>query len=528
MTKKWYEQLNSNRWNRAKQTTGSSGLLSNSTTTTHNESSKVPSQITLSVPLTSQYDNSTYRDEMTPTSCEYQTSGNANWKMAVSSVQNKTRITLYCSRKSSSDTLLAAGNNPYCRDSHKQGHATFSGPMLETTVTVDLNIDSNQMINIYGYRNTSLQMHITSLEPPAEDISAKIYEDAFSYVDKAQIFSEPSPFPSDCVIVFENNKEVLVNKALLSLHSEFWNEVFAKYKDKIPLFNVDYDEFLDLLCVIYPTRHPITTKNVETLSKLAHEFKMAELLKCCDIFLMANSAKFGRSKLLLLAQEYSLERLQAQCISKYNSLHDIITIKTEPEYASLHNRTKRMLLDKILGINSSELSETPMTKISDNETRAAEILDKLHTLSSCPSDIVLVVGNAQIPAHKQLLSYFSEFFNNMFQSEFKESRESEITLEEVRYEEMVELLSIIYPSDYTINETNIATIVKMADRFIMPIILERCKQELKNSNKIKGALKLWLAQQYKFTNLQTNFIRNSLPVFIHLPHIHCEPPQVAS
>ncbi|KAI1694656.1 BTB/POZ domain-containing protein [Ditylenchus destructor] len=94
----------------------------------------------------------------------------------------------------------------------------------------------------------------------------------------------------------------------------------------------------------------------------------------------------------------------------------------------------------------------------------------------------------------------------MFQSEFKESRENEITLEEVRYEEVVELLSVTYPSDYTINETNIATIVKLADRFVMPIILERCKKELKNSNKIKGALKLWLAQQYgTLSELQEEF-----------------------
>ncbi|KAI1692963.1 hypothetical protein DdX_20921 [Ditylenchus destructor] len=83
---------------------------------------------------------------------------------------------------------------------------------------------------------------------------------------------------------------------------------------------------------------------------------MTELLKRCDIFLMANSAKFGRSKLLLLAQNYNLERLQAQCVSGYESMKDIKSIKTEPEYAELSDRTKRMLLDKILAISSSEAS----------------------------------------------------------------------------------------------------------------------------------------------------------------------------
>ncbi|KAI1694540.1 hypothetical protein DdX_20064 [Ditylenchus destructor] len=40
----------------------------------------------------------------------------------------------------------------------------------------------------------------------------------------------------------------------------------------------------------------------------------------------------------------------------------------------------------------------------------------------------------------------------------------------------------------------------------MPIILDRCKKELKNSSKIKGALKLWLAQQYgTLSELQEEF-----------------------
>ncbi|KAI1693195.1 BTB and MATH domain-containing protein 38 [Ditylenchus destructor] len=135
---------------------------------------------------------------------------------------------------------------------------------------------------------------------------------------------------------------------------------------------------------------------------------MTELLKRCDIFLMANSAKFGKSKLLLLAQDYNLERLQAQCISEYKSLEDIKAIKTEPEYANLNDRTKRMLLDKILGISPSELTDAPVPEICAscdlviNEERAVEILNKLASLSTCRTDIVLVIENAQIPAHKQL------------------------------------------------------------------------------------------------------------------------------
>ncbi|KAI1695617.1 BTB/POZ domain-containing protein [Ditylenchus destructor] len=255
---------------------------------------------------------------------------------------------------------------------------------------------------------------------------------------------------------------------------------------------------------------------------------MSELLKRCDVFLMASSGKFRRSNLLVLAQNYNLERLQAQCISDFKSIDDVMAIKPEREYVFLDDRSKRMLLDKLLGINSAlalpaafvpessnAAADPPTGKKRSlttlNSAKKRKLTDTASCpwlqLISCPPDIVLLVGNTRIPAHKQYLSMFSDFFNNMFQSEFKESRESEITLEEIRHDEILELLSVIYPSDqYSINEANIATIVKLADRFMMPMILERCKKELKSSNKIKGALKLWLAQQYgTLAELQKEF-----------------------
>ncbi|KAI1710680.1 BTB/POZ domain-containing protein [Ditylenchus destructor] len=100
------------------------------------------------------------------------------------------------------------------------------------------------------------------------------------------------------------------------------------------------------------------------------------------------------------------------------------------------------------------------------------------------------------------LSFYSDFFKTMFRSEFKEGREDEIVLEDVGYEEMLELLSVIYPSNAPITEKNFEAILKLADRFIMPSILERCKKELEISTNTSGALKLLLAQRYNFTDLQ--------------------------
>ncbi|KAI1708027.1 BTB/POZ domain-containing protein [Ditylenchus destructor] len=126
---------------------------------------------------------------------------------------------------------------------------------------------------------------------------------------------------------------------------------------------------------------------------------------------------------------------------------------------------------------------------------------------SDPPDAFLILGSKRIPIHKMYLSCYSDFFKTMFQSEFKEGREEEIVLEDVGYNEMTQLLSVIYPSNAPITEWNIKSILKLADRFIMPVITERCKKTLKNSTDINGAKKLLLAQRYNFTDLQVELAR---------------------
>ncbi|KAI1705075.1 BTB/POZ domain-containing protein [Ditylenchus destructor] len=102
----------------------------------------------------------------------------------------------------------------------------------------------------------------------------------------------------------------------------------------------------------------------------------------------------------------------------------------------------------------------------------------------------------------QYLSCYSDFFKTLFRDKFKEGGEDEIVLEEVGYEEMLELLSVIYPSNAPITEKNIEIILKLVDRFIMPSVLKQCKKELGILTNTNGAMKLLLAQRYNFTDSQ--------------------------
>ncbi|KAI1710686.1 BTB/POZ domain-containing protein [Ditylenchus destructor] len=121
---------------------------------------------------------------------------------------------------------------------------------------------------------------------------------------------------------------------------------------------------------------------------------------------------------------------------------------------------------------------------------------------SDPPDGMLIVGDNKIPIHKAYLSYYSNVFKTLFCGNFKEGRENEFIIEGVGHEEMLELLSVIYPSNAPITEKNIKTILKLADRFKIPSVLRQCKKELRISTKTNGALKLLMAQRYNFKDLQ--------------------------
>ncbi|KAI1698251.1 BTB/POZ domain-containing protein [Ditylenchus destructor] len=320
-----------------------------------------------------------------------------------------------------------------------------------------------------------------------------------------KLFSSSTQYSWDFVIVIQN-KEVHVQKSLLAMDSEYFKDQFTKYEENTSaiLQDVDYEEFIELLSVIYPTSCPISADNVETISKLAFKFNMAALLRQCEIFLMKKNRKFGRAKSLLMAEWYGLERLTGNIIYKIRNITDIKEMK--PEYDTLSDRTKRMLFDRICSARPASNPKPEDVDITID--RAAEILQELASSACTPSDGVLIVENNRIPIHKAHLAMNSKYFTAMFQGEFAEKNKDEIVLEEIGYNEILELLVVIYPTASPITEKNVGVILKMADRFIMPAILVRCKKFLQDSTQIRAARKLWLAQRYNLPDLRDEFAKN--------------------
>ncbi|KAI1701522.1 BTB/POZ domain-containing protein [Ditylenchus destructor] len=190
-------------------------------------------------------------------------------------------------------------------------------------------------------------------------------------------------------------------------------------------------------------------------------------------------------------------------VSQKDGVDDIVSHKVDNFSNVQWSQLESMRCDVLLNPDNGFIKDDTVivrVHVTAEMTESVENAKSKEFISSIstPSDGVLIVGGNMIPIHKTYLSFYSDYFKTLF-------GEDEIVLEEVGYEEMLELLSVIYPSNAPITEKNINTILKLASRFKMPSVLERCKKELKISTNIGGALKLLLAQRYNFADLQRSY-----------------------
>ncbi|KAF1754410.1 hypothetical protein GCK72_020971 [Caenorhabditis remanei] len=84
------------------------------------------------------------------------------------------------------------------------------------------------------------------------------------------------------------------------------------------------------------------------------------------------------------------------------------------------------------------------------------------------TDAILVVQGKKLHVNKTLLSCHSDYFNTLFNGEFKEKSMSEIEIEDVDFEDFATLLSLIHPKPITPTAINAERILELADRFLLP------------------------------------------------------------
>ena len=217
-------------------------------------------------------------------------------------------------------------------------------------------------------------------------------------------FSQPWQL-SDVVLVVEG-KRFHVHRNILGMWSEVFATMFsAQFKEKtaeeVPLPGKKSAQIKEMLLVIYPTSaKPIDENNYAFLLDLAKEYMMAKITEKCETFLMYGDEKpqtFGSPKnaplcsffhclrLLDIAQNYGLERLQIACIEKAKSL-SLWQLRNDKSYKKIKLSNYREIAEGKIKEVESELSdktselnmkEHKVKRMASQASEAAKDLDHI-------------------------------------------------------------------------------------------------------------------------------------------------------
>ncbi|CAL2047087.1 unnamed protein product [Caenorhabditis brenneri] len=134
------------------------------------------------------------------------------------------------------------------------------------------------------------------------------------------------------------------------------------------------------------------------------------------------------------------------------------------------------------------------------ETPELSIYEKAFVKSD-KTDAILVVDGKKLHVNKALLSYHSDYFNKLFNSEFKKKSVEEIEIKDVDFEDFAILLSSVHDKTFGINKINAENLLKLADRFLLNTPKNIVVNVIRNSNEFSRYEKLILADKYKLDDL---------------------------
>lgn len=189
---------------------------------------------------------------------------------------------------------------------------------------------------------------------------------------------------SSLTVVVENH-HLYVHKEILAAWSPVFRSMFtrdSKEKEKeqedikeIKLYDKKIEDVIELLYCIYPPIKPINDANVYQLLPLAEEYKMTEVKRKCEEFLIN---KPGNMELLVTAQTYGLQQLLMKCIEQVRR-KSFTDLQKDPLYGSVHPKNLIHILQlRVLDLESSIDENRKITNERDNH-----IFGIISDLASC-------------------------------------------------------------------------------------------------------------------------------------------------
>eukprot|EP00080_Pristionchus_pacificus_P007004 PDM67024.1 BTB domain-containing protein [Pristionchus pacificus] len=352
-------------------------------------------------------------------------------------------------------------------------------------------------------------------------------------------YSDPN-VPSHDITFLIDGEKIHANKGILAVHSPvfsamFYGEFAEKNNKEVELKDVDRKAFIDMLNLIYPSYEKISVSNCESILKLADQFQIDVIIDQVEKFLIY-STEFIAVKKLHLSDQYRLVQLQDHCLGDIESVDDVLDLKETDGFKELADNVKALLLEKTYKQTFNheyaswgylefykweDLLNEEKGFIKDNKI----IIEVRFTLSnfigirtvspidySDPNvsshDITFLIDGKKIHANKGILCVHSPVFSAMFYGEFTEKNKKEIELKDVDSKAFIGMLNLLYPSYEKISDSNCESILKIADRFQIDVIIDQAEKFLIDSIDFNAVKKLLLSDQYRLANLQDHCLGN--------------------
>lgn len=214
-----------------------------------------------------------------------------------------------------------------------------------------------------------------------------------------QDFSEPWE-ESDVVLIVEG-QHFHVHRVILAMSSPVFSRMFSsdfkeKDADEILLPEKKAAEIREMLMVIYPRFcKPVNDTNLHFLLSLAREYQMTVLTQRCeDYLLLVVEKKHEIGQLLgtiIVAQNYALERVKAECVNKTKKL-SIEELQGHELYEQVEPLSQRKMIELQMGNMEKKLRDA-RAEISKLECRIKEMKGYASRGLQCFDSIVATVGS---------------------------------------------------------------------------------------------------------------------------------------
>ncbi|CAL2047114.1 unnamed protein product [Caenorhabditis brenneri] len=287
-----------------------------------------------------------------------------------------------------------------------------------------------------------------------------IHEKAFAKSDK-----------TDAILVVQG-KKFHVNKAVLSYHSDYFNVLFnSDFKEKsmeeIPIEDVNVEDFATVLSLVHKPTIKRSTYSfvIEEYLKVTDRFQLPAAKRHTELLLLTSNC--NRNQIIEIADKYKLNEAMSQALSLFQKKEHFDGLaRSVPNiefFNTLSIKTRLQLFYRVLEIDGKIV--VPPKPVESPTSICEKTFEK-----SDKTDAILVVDGKKLHVNKAILSYHSDYFNKLFNSDFKEKSMEEIPIEDVNFVDFATLLSLIHLNPLAPTKENAEKILELADRFTLPCI----------------------------------------------------------